>query len=588
MTRALSYFVIVVCLIGSTAFAEGRHVIFVDNSRTEEGVGTVDRPFRRLAPAQSDSHAGDVIYVAEGSGPYEEGIALKRGQILAGAAYGLENLRAEHIDFDAPVVGAVQGPGPTIHGTVIAAGDNIVAGCTIATERVAGLVAPHIVGPLSIRQVWFRPSRDSLALSIDEANFPVAIIGGGMISQGGNGVAISGGAAAVTFEHFPMSGDAGNVIFIGNRSGGVKFTAGSTIRMASAARDAIVISSLKGSAVFDDAIQITSQGGRGLVITDSDKVVWSSATSRIASTNAAALEIRASSVDIVLDEVSADGVPPGRLVEGITANKLRGRLTVGRGTIHNAQAYGIRVEQSSGVRMAHMQILDTAGVGKLKCPDDLDNQASVVCRAGLFVRHVSKSAFEDIIIDRAQQVGLNANNINDVTFSDVKVPNSGVLLQEMIGSVAFHMSSVADVVIEQKFNQGSVVFDRCTFAGPLRARVRGTGRLQLAVNDLRRADAAPVSPHLVELSASDSSRAYLSLHGAYVVAPSVRDALISVDVANSSEACVDVTGNHLEIDPSASPVRVTARSSARLRMVSGSQASIDAPAGSVSEVSSCQ
>ena len=544
MTRALSCFLILVCLLGSTAFAEGRHVIFVDNSRTEEGNGTVDRPFRRLASAQSDSRAGDVIYVAEGSAPYEEGIALKRGQILAGAAYGLENFRAEHIEFDAPVVGAVQGPGPTIHGTISAAGDNVVAGCTIATERVAGLFASQIAGPLSIRQVWFRPSKDSFALSINEADFPVTIAGGGMIAQAaGNAISISGGSGAVTFEHFPMSGDAGSLVFIGNRSGTVKFTLGSTIRMASTARDAIVITNLKGSAVFDDAVQITSQGGRGLVITDSDKVVWSAATSRIAATNAAAIDIRDSNVDIVLDGVSADGVPPGRLAEGIAANKLRGRLIVGGGTIHNAQAYGIRVEQSSGVRMSHMKVLDTAGVGKLKCPDDLDNQANVVCRAGLFVRHVSKSAFEDITIDRAQQVGLNANNINDVTFTDLKVPNSGILLQEAVGPVAFRGCEIADVVMEQKFNAAQVAFERCTLSGLVRAQISGSSRLQLDIRDLR-FNGAP--RRLLDVRAVGSSRTTISMPGAYVVAPAMTEPVVSVEARDAADVCVDLSSSHLE------------------------------------------
>jgi hypothetical protein len=625
------------CVLVRPAEADGRHVVFVDNTRSEAGIGTFDHPFRRLAAAQSSSGAGDIIYVAEGILPYEDGIALKRGQALVGAAYGLENLRVDlKVDLDGPVVAAVQGPGPTIHGTISATGDNVVAGCTIATERMVGLVAPQLAGPLAIRQVWFRPSKDAFAVSISEANFPVTITGGGVIAQsGGNGIAISGGVAAVNLDHFPMSGDVGTAVFVGNRVGGVvKFAAGSSIKVTATARDAIVVTNSKGSVVFEDPIQIVVQGGRGLFITGSDKVVLSAGSSRIASTDAAAVDIKDSGVDIVLENVSADG----RLVEGIAINKLRGRFSItgdtvaghgSGGTIRNAQQYGVRIEQTSGVRIAHMNVLDTAGIGKLKCPEDLGADAGVVCRAGVFLRHVSNSAFEDIRIDRAGQVGLNANNIRDVTFSDLDVLHSGetpshaaVLLEEMSGPVELHRCSIVDggggaVAIEQRFNQGRIVFDRVTLAAPerpvaalLRARTTGSSLLQLDLNNLELRDntgsgvqvnvtdtstlflnvpdarVQRLGGPMLQLSASDSSHTAVSIREGYVVG--VRDSIVAIDLAQSSEACVDVAGNHFE-QASANPVRLSVRSpNARVRVVSGSQATIDSPAGAVTQVPSCR
>ena len=75
-----------------------------------------------------------MIYVAEGTVPYDESISLKRGQIWVGSAFGLEALRTDlQMELDAPVVAAMKGTGPVINGTVTLAGDNLVAGFTVAT-----------------------------------------------------------------------------------------------------------------------------------------------------------------------------------------------------------------------------------------------------------------------------------------------------------------------------------------------------------------------------------------------------------------------------------------------------------------------
>jgi len=634
MTGRLAIFlVLLTCAFAAPAAAGGRRVIFVDNSRAEEGSGTADQPFRRLAAAQSRSALGDIIYVAEGSAPYDEGMALKQGQMLVGAAYGLEALRADfHLELEAPIVAAVQGPGPIIRGTVSAAGDNLVAGCTIATRRIAGLVSSP-QGTLTIRDVWFRPSQSAMAIAIDGADAAVSIRGGGVIAEsGGSGISISGGGAPVTIDRFPISGQVGTAVFVGNRSGGtVKFGLGSSVKLDGAAHDAIIVVRSKGSIVFNDPIQIVAQGSRGLSVMNSDNVVVSGAPSRITSTNAAAVDIRDSTVDIVLESVSAEAALPGRLVEGIVLNKLRGRFTVagdtaaGRGsggTIRDAQAYGIRVEQSAGVRIAHVNVIETGAMpARLKCPEDLDGKANVVCRAGLFVRHVTQSTFEDILIEHAGQVGLNANNIGEVTFRDLDVRQTqslpGVLLQEAIGNVVFDHCSITDasggaVYIEQRFNRGRVSFDRCTMAGAphlLTARTAGFGALHLELKsiqlrdssgsavqirssekssiafDMSDARAQRLGGHLLEVSASQASHAAASVQGGFIAGSGEG---ISITVEASAEACVDLAGNHFDLASSTTPIRLAVRSpNARLRVVSAPSAAIEAPPGTVTAVSSC-
>src|SRR5213592_4470681 len=107
ISRPLRFLLILVPFLTVPAAAIGRHVVFVDNNRAEEGTGSFEKPFRRLVLAQQYSSRDDVIYVAEGSVPYDESIRLQRGQIWVGSAFGLEALRSDQLELDAPVIAAM-------------------------------------------------------------------------------------------------------------------------------------------------------------------------------------------------------------------------------------------------------------------------------------------------------------------------------------------------------------------------------------------------------------------------------------------------------------------------------------------------
>lgn len=600
------------------ATAAGRRVIFVDNSRAEEGVGSHDRPFRRLASAQSSSAFGDVIYVAEGSGPYDERISLKKGQFLIGAAYGLEAVRVElKIELDAPIVAAVQGPGPSIHGTITMAGDNVVAGLTSVADKTTGLVASMPEGPLMIRQVWFRPSRDGSAIALQETRGAVTISGGGMIAADrGSGITIYGGMGNVSVEHFPISGDFGNVISLSGRSAGtIKFGKGSPIKIADAARDAIFVSRVVGNVIFDEPISIVTHGGRGLVIESSKKVVVA-AGSKISATNAAAVNIFNSTVDVILENASAAALPPGRLPEGIGINGMHGRFVVNGGSIRDAQAYGIRVEQSDAVKIANVEIVESGAVaGKLQCPEDLRASADVVCRGGLFLRHVKGASFENVIVDGGSKNGLVANNVGDLAFRMLDLRRSGALLQELSGTVAFNICKFADgggVAIEQRFNRAKVTFDHCTFASPnqpqntpflLRARTNGASALDVALTycelhdnvgggiEARATDSSALALSIADsvlqrlggtalaAAAEKGSHAIVEMHGTRVFTPAQRDPAVQVTLADDAVACVDLAGNDFT-----SPPRVVVQSAkARLNLPNRDPGLIvEAPPGATS------
>src|SRR5437764_8752491 len=141
MIARLSLLLLILALLTALpAVAIDRHVVFVDNSRAEEGTGSYEQPFKTLGMAQRYAGRDDVIYVAEGSAPYDESITLKRGQILVGAAYGLEPLRADmQMGLDAPIVAPVRGAGPVLRGTVSLAGDNLVSGMNLTTASAASI-----------------------------------------------------------------------------------------------------------------------------------------------------------------------------------------------------------------------------------------------------------------------------------------------------------------------------------------------------------------------------------------------------------------------------------------------------------------
>jgi hypothetical protein len=581
-------FALLLFLLSMPAAAAGQRVIFVDNSRTDDGAGTPDRPFRRLAMAQAASALGDVIYVAEGNAPYDEDFTLKKGQMLIGAAFGLEAVRAEmKVELTAPIVAAVQGPGPTIRGTISLEGDNVVAGLTSVTDRAAGLVASAPDGPLTIRNVWFRPSRAGYAIALQETHGAIAISGGGLIAaEGGSGITVYGGSGNISVEHFPISGDFGSVIALSGRSAGtIKFSKGSPIKIADARRDAIVVSRVVGDVVFDEPLSIVTHGGRGLVIENSKKVVVASG-SKISTTNGAAVNIFNSTVDVQLERVEAAALPPGRLGEGIGINAMHGRFSVAGGTIRDAQAYGIRVEQSDAVKIAKLEIFESGAVaGKLLCPEDLGASADVVCRGGIYLRHVNGASFEEVVVDGGSRNGLVVNNAGDLTFKQLELRRSGALLQELSGTVSFNVCSIADgggVTIEQRFKRARIAFDHCKISAPdqpqntpflLRAHANGFSALDVALTfcelhdnvgggiEVRAGDTAALSLSVADSviqrlgaaaldgRAEKGSRATVTMHGTRVMTPAVREASVQLVAADGATLCADLAGNELSSPP---------------------------------------
>jgi hypothetical protein len=535
-------FVLVMLAIASAA--AGASVAFVDNRAAPGGIGSRERPFARIAQG---IQSAVIVYVAESDKPYEENVTLSKGQMLIGSAFGLDALRAEmHVEFEGAGVPAMQGPGPSIRGTIAAGGDNVIAGCTMLAEGVSAIVASNALGTLTIRNVYFKTSQLGFAIYLVAQQGNVNVSGGAIeATNGGGGIALDGGYSDVVIDRVPISGEFNTAVRIqGRRSGTVTFRRGSKIHVRDAFNDAIVITNVERGAavVFEDTIDVRGRR-RGVVIDKSAKVVIGGA-STLNTANGAALEVHDSGVDLSFESVSAQGVAPGTLDEGIILDRIHGKVSItgleGKigtgGAILHARGNGIRIDHADHVRMAGLTLTDS-GVNKpvrgARCAGNFEVNSTAICRAALYLRHITDSAFENIVIDGGSAMGINANNIRNVTFGGLDVHRagdetfeSGVLLQEVGGTITFSRSSFADnagseMLIEQRFNNGKIVLDRCVLSA--------TGRPEVA-------------PHLLELRSFGNAKVDVELRtadlhdnlGSAFDAAAAEGSSLSIDTQNSS------------------------------------------------------
>jgi hypothetical protein len=535
-------FVLICLVIAGAAF--GASVVFVDNRAPAGGSGSHEQPFNTIAAAVNTA---TIVYVAESDKPYIESVTLRKGQMLIGSAFGLDALRAEmHVEFEGPGVPAMQGPGPAIHGTIGVSGDNVIAGCTMFAEGLSSISGSGAVGTLTIRNVYFKSSRAAFAIYLQDHQGKVDIAGGSIeAANQGSGIAIGGGYGDVVIDRFPISGEFNTAVRIqGRHSGIITFRRGSKLHVRDAFDDAVVITNIERPAavLFEDTIDLRGRR-RGLVVDRVAKVVVGGA-STLNTANGAALEVHDSGVDLSFESVSAQGVVPGTLDEGIILDRVHGPVSItgieGKtgtgGAILHARANGIHIDHADHVRITGMTLTDS-GVNKPvrggRCTGNFEVNSTAICRAALYLRHISDSKFENIVIDGGSAMGINANNVRDVAFGGLDVHHagdetfeSGVLLQEASGTITFSRSSFADnagseMLIEQRFNNGKIVLDRCTLSA--------TGRPEVA-------------PHLLELRSFGKAKVEVEIRtadfhdnlGSAIDAAAAEGSSLSIDTRDSS------------------------------------------------------
>ncbi|HEV7424959.1 MAG TPA: hypothetical protein VGQ46_01230 [Thermoanaerobaculia bacterium] len=613
---------LILIIVAFAGAAFGTSVAFVDNRVPAGGNGTREQPFNTIAAGASSA---TIIYVAESDKPYNETVTLRKGQMLIGSAFGLDALSSDlKIETGVTGVAAMQGPGPAIHGTIGVSGDNVIAGCTLFAEGVAGIGGLGAAGNLTIRNVYFKPTLAGFAIALQDQQGKVDIAGGSIeATNRGSGIVISGGYGDVVIDRFPIAGEFTAAVRIqGQRSGTVTFRRGSKLRVRDAFDDAVVITNIerRAAVVFEDTIEVRGRR-RGLVIDKSAKVVIGGA-STLNTANGAALEVHDSGVDLSFESISAQGLAPGTLDEGIILDRVHGPVSItgveGKvgtgGAILHARGNGIRIDHADHVRVVGVTLTDS-GVNKPvrggRCAGNFEVNSTAICRAALYLRHISDSTFENIVIDGGSAMGINANNIRNVKFGGLDVHHagdetfeSGVLLQEAGGTITFSRSSFADnagseMLIEQRFNNGKIVLDRCTFsatgrpeAAPHLVEIRSFGNAKVDV-ELRTADlhdnlgsafdAAAAESSSLSIDTHDSSLQHFG-HGIMTVAAkqsgNARIALRNntivalasdrpwIDAAASDGAgiCADIAANRFSSVPG-TVIHLTASPQARLRIL---------------------
>jgi hypothetical protein len=618
------------------AAAAAANVVYVDNRATPGGNGTRQWPFTTIGQAVQ---GGNVIYVAETPTPYIESVTLKKGQMLVGSAFGLDAVRTE-LKFDTGEVGvpAQQGPGPAIHGTIVTTGDNVIAGCTVFAEGMTGVVGSGAIGKLTVRNVYFKTTKAGFGIYLQEQQGNVEISGGSIeATDRGSGIGMDGGYGVVVIDRVPISGEFTSAVRIqGRKSGSVTFRRGSKLHVRDAFDDAVVIAGIErpGAVVFEDTIDVRGRR-RGLVVNKVARLVIGGA-STLSTANGAALEVHDSGVELSFESVSAEGVVPGTLDEGIILDGIHGKVSItgveGKsgtgGAIKHARGNGVRIVQSSNIHITGVTLTDS-GLNKplrgVRCAGNFQENSTAICRAALYLRHISSSTFENIVVDGGSAMGINANNIRDVTFGGLDVHGagdetfeSGVLLQEAGGTITFSRSILVDnagseMLIEQRYNNGRIVLDRCTLAATgrptvaphlLELRTFGTSRIDV---DLRTADlkdnlgsaidAVAGENSALSVAASDSSlqhfghgvvtvgsrqngNAQLTLRANSVVALVSDRAWVDVAASDAGTACVDLTANRFSSVPG-TVIHLAALPQASMRVIGAPSYDAHAIAGMV-------
>jgi hypothetical protein len=602
-----SAFLIIFLALAAATAASG-NVVFVDNRATPGGDGSRQSPFSTIAQGVQSASTGGVVYVAESNAPYVESVTLKKGQMLIGSAFGLDAVRTE-LKFDTGVTGvpAQQGPGPAIHGTIVTTGDNVIAGCTIFAEAMSGIVGSGAIGKLTVRNVYIKTTKAGFGIYLQEQQGNVDISGGSIeATDRGSGFGMDGGYGVVVIDRMPISGEFTSAVRIqGRKSGSVTFRRGTKLHVRDAFDDAVVIAGIErpGAVVFEDTIEVRGRR-RGVVVNKVARLVIGGA-STLSTANGAALEVHDSGVELSFESVSAEGIAPGALDEGIILDGVHGKVSITgvegkRGTggaILHARVSGMRIVQSSNVRISGITVTDS-GINKptrgVRCAGNFQENSTAVCRAALYLRHINDCAFENIVVDGGSAMGINANNIRDVTFGGLDVHSagdetfeSGVLLQEAGGTITFSRSSFVDnagseMLIEQRYNNGRIVLDRCTLAATgrpevaphlLELRTFGASRIgvELRTADLKdnlgsAIDAVAGENSALSVDASDSSmqhfghgvitvgahqngNAQLTLKGNSVVALVSDRAWVDVAASDMATACADLTANRFSSMP---------------------------------------
>ena len=381
------------------------------------GDGSIERPLRSLRAAEEASGPGDTVVIVRGTGPYDEGISLERGQTLTASA--------EPAAEAAPL---------------------------IRVKENAAIVARN-AAELTIRDIAIELSGTAHGIVLHGVTGTVSIEGGGVTGNTtGTAFDVDGGDAAITVRAFPVSLKSGTAVAIRNRTGGAAiFEKGSVLTIFAGAQPAVVLADNQGRYAFGDALRVTTKGATALTIRKSGSVSIAGPESQIVTAGAAAVELSDVAAEIALGSVSVDGARSTD--HGVRVERLTGTLLVAGGTIRDVRKRGISIVKSAGIVLRDMKVINAPAANAATaqvCGNPVASGEHLACGAAIHLHEVDGMTLERVTIEGGAQLAVNGDTLKDLTMTAVQVRGAGdennehgVQLRNLAGKVR-----LSDVRIE--------------------------------------------------------------------------------------------------------------------------------------------
>ncbi|HYI11937.1 MAG TPA: Ig-like domain-containing protein [Thermoanaerobaculia bacterium] len=347
---------------GTVTIAVNERVWYVNPAAAGPQTGRSTDPFATIGQAQGASAVNDYIHVAQGA--QASGILLKDGQRLIGSGVAL-------------VVGPYTLAGatvrPTLGSTVILADGNVVAGLNVGGIG-AGITGTAVTSG-TITEVGVTSAGGGTILTNTSGTFTLTNV---TLTPGGAGLTISGGTATVNAANLDVTTTGGMGIFV------------------------------------DAGTLNISAGADG---------------STVSSTNNIAVNISNATLGVVLRSVNGSGAANGiKLLNTTGSFSVTGAGTAGTGgTIQNTTTRGADLQHAGSVSLAFMNFTNASAVNgdsAAICGNTLAG-TNLGCNAAIHAVGATSLSLNTINVTGGAQIGINGNNVANLSMSNVSVTGAG-------------------------------------------------------------------------------------------------------------------------------------------------------------------
>lgn len=299
------------------------NVWFIDNEASAGGDGTHNEPFDALSDFNAiqggggalHPEAGDIVFLHDGAGAYDGGIALANGQHLIGQGHALTYPTT--LPDGSPSL-----PGSTTHPTVSNASGH---GITLASNNtVKGLELGGASGA-----------------KISGSSFGTATISNTSASGAGAILDVDSGTLDATFSSLGSTSSSGAAIDASNVAGTMSVTGATTIT--GAAGDGIKLTGSPTASFDFGEVDVTTTAGKGIVATNAGTLNAGDASSDVSATGGPALDLDGTALDVDFNSLSSS-TSSG---DGVKVNNVTGTLDVaGTTAVSGATADGVELTSS--------------------------------------------------------------------------------------------------------------------------------------------------------------------------------------------------------------------------------------------------